>query len=300
MRVLLTGAAGRLGSETYAQLKAAGIDVRATDISRRRDMPGPVRVVDLLNREAAYELVDGVDAVIHVANHSHARSATAQRVLSENVAMNMNVFQSAVESGVGKILYASSIQAMAGSRTFDSGNGRAEVPYLPLDGNIPQHPGNPYALSKCFGEQQLRYFVEQKMLASAIAVRFPLLLARERFASWRARAGGAPMLAQNTLTDEGFSWLSYTDAAKLLCAALKAELPGYRCYLPASPQPRQGYTVREIIERYMQGAELRKPIDQIDAIVDVRGITSDTGWKPQEKLWEAPGSAPAASGQGDR
>ena len=73
----------------------------------------------------------------------------------------MNVFQAAAESGVRKIVYASSIQAMAGSR-WGQNDTQPGVPYLPLDGETPQHPGNHYALSKCTGEMQLGYLPSRR------------------------------------------------------------------------------------------------------------------------------------------
>ena len=69
MRVLVTGAAGRLGSHTCHHLVAQGHDVVAADSQYRRDLPVPLRMVDLLDRTAAYGLVEGCQAVVHLANH---------------------------------------------------------------------------------------------------------------------------------------------------------------------------------------------------------------------------------------
>jgi nucleoside-diphosphate-sugar epimerase len=286
MTILLTGAAGRLGSATFHELLASGFEVRATDVSRRPDLPGKVRIADLLNREVCYDLAEDIDVLVHVANHPHAGAGTAQMVFNENVSMNMNIFQAAMDCGVKKILYASSIQAMVGSRMPDSGNNKSDLPYLPLDGNLPQHPGNPYALSKCVGENQLQYFVAQRKLPSAVAVRFPLLMGKNRFAEWRSHQQVPPRINPHTLLDEGFTWLSTPDAARLLVACVKSELPGYRCYFPAHPRPRLLYTPQEIIEKFFIGTPLKRPIDQITSMADITSITAETGWTPQDNFWE--------------
>lgn len=286
MRILLTGAAGGLGSETFKQLIADGCEVRATDISRRPDLPGKVRVANLLDREVCYELVEDIDVLVHVANHPHAGRGSAQMVFNENVTMNMNIFQAAMESGVKKIVYTSSIQAMMGSRRYESGINTSHYAYLPMDGNLPQHPGNPYALSKCVGENQLEYFVRQHKLLSAAAVRFPMLMPRYRFADWRSHQQTPPAINPHTPMDEAFTWLSVPDAARLLVACVKTDLPGYRCYFPAHPRPRLLLTPQQIIERFFVNVPLKRPIEQITSMADISAITADTGWTPRDNFWD--------------
>ena len=58
---------------------------------------------------------------------------------------------------------------------------------------------------------------------------------------------------------------------------MKAELPGYRCYLPAHPCPRVQLTPKEIIEQYFPGVALKRPIEQIESHMDISRITADTG-----------------------
>src|SRR5207244_3344538 len=97
MKVLLTGAAGRMGSETCRHFKSEGIDFRATDRRTDPGLPCEITVADARNREACYSLVEGCDAVVHLANYPNANAGDAQTVYNENCAMNMNVFQAAFE-----------------------------------------------------------------------------------------------------------------------------------------------------------------------------------------------------------
>ena len=285
MKLLLTGAAGKLGSATYKELLNAGFDVRATDAMRRQDSPGKIAVGDLTNREFCYNILDDVEVVVHVANLPNQNAGTPQKVFNDNVTMNMNVFQAALESGVKKIVYASSVQAASGARTAVSAQQKSDVPYLPLDGEILQNPGNAYALSKCVGEQQLQYFTRYQKLASAVALRFPALAHPNWFAHWKNRA--TPLQVDPyTLLDEAFTWLSVHDAAMLLVAVVKADLPGYRVYFPVHPTMRVKVSVREIIEKYFAGTPLKKPIEQMDSMADISRITAETGWTPMDNFWK--------------
>src|SRR6476620_768311 len=97
MSVLITGAAGRLGSEVCRQFASAGIEFRATDRRTLPEFPREFVVADIRNREACYPLVTGCDAVVHLANYPNSTFGDAQTVYCENFQMNMNIFQAAVE-----------------------------------------------------------------------------------------------------------------------------------------------------------------------------------------------------------
>ena len=139
MKVLLTGAAGRIGFAVAQHLSGAGFDVRAADKVYRGDLPAPLEVVDLLDREVCYRLLEGVEAVVHLANHPGPRRDDPQKLYNENVSMNMNVFEAAAQMGVGKIVFASSIQAMTLQRRERDGESLppSKLAYLPLDGDSP-------------------------------------------------------------------------------------------------------------------------------------------------------------------
>lgn len=285
MKVLLTGAAGGLGSTTLHHLHEASVDVRATDIRANARAQVRIQVANLLQPENCYALMEDVEAVIHLANLPGPDHGTAQKVFGENITMNMNVLQAAREMGVRKVIFASSVQAYMGNRHFrDADAAPTSVRYLPLDGHHPATPGNPYALSKSMTEDMLRYFVKFQGIHSAVAVRFPRLGSLEWMARGLRAATTPPTIDPYTQLDCAFTWLTHSDAARLLLAIVRTELPGYRCYMPASPTPAINMSPREIIERFFRGVPLQKPIEQIDALWDISAITADTGWKPMDDL----------------
>ena len=283
MKVLLTGAAGRLGSTALRLFHEASLDVRATDIRATAKVPVRIQVTNLLEPENCYALMEDIQVVVHLANHPSPDCGTAQKVFGENATMNMNVLQAAREMGVQKVIFASSVHAYKGARRFRDGDAApTSVQYLPLDGNHPAAPTNPYGLSKAATEDMLRYFVRIGGIPSAVAVRFPMLSHPDWLTRHAKTAMSPPTIEGSTSLDEAFTWLSQNDAARLLLAIARANLPGYRCYMPASPIPHVNLTHREIIERFFLSVPLRRPIEQIDALWDISGITADTGWKPMD------------------
>lgn len=293
-KILMTGAAGRVGKYVCRHLVEQGYEVRATDRSRKGDLPIPLKVVNLLDRESCYDLVDGIDAVVHFANHPSHYSRDFQNVLIENTAVNMNLFQAAVESGVQKIIYASSVQGMVSALDHEEPNSDdSNLDYLPIDSDHPAKPGNPYGLSKQFGEEMMRYF-SRVYGVSCIACRFPFMVSprwlphfmyyyNSRRSSRRFRSRKPYSRAT---ADEGFSYLSCMDAARLIEAILEAELPGFRVYFPVQPRPYKDESVAELVQELYQNVPLKMPAEEMTSLVDISRITEETGWVPQDDVVE--------------
>jgi len=280
MRVVVTGAAGRLGRHVCDALVEMGMDVIGADRQYVRDTDWPIRMIDLLDEMAVYPLVEGADAVVHLGNHPHMGAGAPARVYLENVQMNYNVFTAAHAVGASRIIFSSSIQTFASEHRGSDTDVPSRLPYLPLDGDIPADPANVYGLSKANAEQMLRMMVEHQNLPSAVAIRFPYLATRERFESGRLPRDMANRWLSRIRTDEGFTLLQLPDAAQLIGRILQSDLPGYRCYLPASPMLMVDISIREAIETYYPDVPVRQPLDDADCLVDNSRITEETGWTP--------------------
>lgn len=295
MNVLVTGAVGRIGRHIVRALVEAGHHVRATDHRFDRELPVKVEVANLLDRAAVYRLVDGVEAVIHLGNHpSLLRGLPYEQVYGENVMMTGNVAIVAVELGVKTILYASSIQAIGGTRQVQDADKPSELPYLPLDGDLPANPGNAYALSKVAGEQLLQLLVRQNPELSATAIRFPAMW-DSQWRGWFRRNRSGRRVPEG-FADEAFSYLSMEDAATLAVAALAHRQPGYRQWLPAAPDNIACLPIEEIVARWFANVPLRKPLGELSSLIDISAITDQTGWVPRHLLRDEPAEAAAATG----
>lgn len=266
--VLVTGAAGRLGSTVARLFHDEGYHLLATDVVDVGEVPYPFERADLRDHVAASTVLTGIDVLLHIGNHPGIGPTPPQIVFNENVSINENMFQGAAEQRVDTIVFASTVQLIGShvdERTVATGPVR---PVYPLNEGAVPDPSNVYALSKSVSEVMLRYYAERCGLSCA-ALRFPLLHhhdARFEVASGHERA--VDIL-------EAFSGLTYDDAAQLFLAVVRAGLPGYRVYLAGTSHRHRDLSVAELIDRYYPEVPPGTP-----DLIDISTVTEETGWKP--------------------
>ena len=286
MKILLTGAAGNLGSAVCAKLHREGFEVVATDRSMTRDLPVRLIVADLTDRISCYGLMEGAEAIVHLAAHPNDSQPVKQTLFGDNVSITMNLIHAAYESGINKFIFSSSVQAMSKQRSPSDRDAvhKSALKYLPADGEMPPNPGNIYGLSKQICEEILRFYAREKGL-SCVAIRFPFLFNPEYLKYYRRyRMSWKIYLNQKSNLDECFAALSVNDAARLISASLKADIPGYRCYFPASKIPVADEEISELVKEYYGGVALKKAASEFDSLVDISKITAETGWIPEDDV----------------
>lgn len=273
-RLLVTGAAGRLGSSVAAHLHAVGRRVMGTDVVDADDPPWRFVRADLRDHQRVLDLLDGIDAVVHLGNHAGIGPTPPQVVFNDNVTINQNVFQGAAEQGVAKVVFASTLQLVgthADDRTVLT---PARPPTYPFDERMVPDPSNVYALSKQVSEVMLRYYGERCGL-QAVAVRFPLLhQGEERFRVATGEERPIDVL-------EGFTGMTRDSAARLVDAILAADLPGFRVYQPGSAHRHRDLSIAQLVHRHYPGVD-----PGVEDLVDTSTITAETGWRP-DRTWPA-------------
>ena len=273
-RVLVTGAAGRLGSTVASLFHREGFDPLASDIVAAEDVPYRFVQADLLDHACTLELLEDIDVLLHLGNHPGVGASPPQLVFNDNVSMNENMFQGAAERGVGKIVFASTLQMVGSHIDRRTVINEPSNPSYPLDETMAPDPSNVYALSKTVSEVMLRYYAERCGI-DCIALRFPLLHHNED----RVRVSAGEERPNDIL--EGFTGLSYEDAADLFLAVVRTDLPGYRVYMPGTAHRHRDLALPELIRVHYPDV-----LATTQDLIDVSTIAEQTGWQPSpEQDW---------------
>ncbi|MFE0674964.1 NAD-dependent epimerase/dehydratase family protein [Streptomyces sp. NPDC058867] len=185
--VLLTGAAGGLGTLMRDLLPAYGYRLRLLDLRPIDGDPDAV-VADLADKEALREAVRGVDAIIHLAGIS--LEAPFEKILKANIEGTYNLYEAAREEGVPRIVFASSNHAVGFTP-----RPQGDDPLIPIE--TPHRPDTFYGLSKSFGED-LAQFYWDKFGLETVSVRigscFPEPTSVRMLSVWMSPADGARLL----------------------------------------------------------------------------------------------------------
>lgn len=269
MRVLVTGAAGKVGRHTVAAIAAAGHEVVASD--RVEDAPGSgesayVRA-DLTDAAAAAGALRGCEAVVHAGAIPSPVDHPPHHVLHNNLLATFNVLEAALAAGARRLVHVSSVTVTG----LFFGDRPVRPRYAPIDEHHPLRPHDPYALSKLFGEQLMDAAVHRSHLACT-SIR-PVWVLDE---SDPGPLGGDP-----AASDDYCSYVAVHDLADLLLLAAESDLPGHDAFYAAAPDNYAGRPLAELVaERDGEAVELRR-VDRPDA----GGVSSAKamrvlGWRP--------------------
>ncbi|MEZ4861651.1 MAG: NAD(P)-dependent oxidoreductase [Caldilineaceae bacterium] len=160
-RVLLTGAAGRIGS-TFCAYAADRYTLRLVDRHGSQIQAAAGQEVisaNLADLAVCQEVCQGMEMVVHLAADPSPAADFYESLLDNNIKAAYNIFRAAKDQGCRRVVFASSIQAIEG---------------YPLDTQVhpemPPKPMNMYAAAKVFGEAMAHYFAYAEGLPS-IAIR---------------------------------------------------------------------------------------------------------------------------------
>ena len=224
-RVLITGAAGRIGRSLAERLgdryrlrllynqtipeehAAAAAQARETGkpvaASAGGAIPGEGHEVFVANANdlAAMEAAcAGVDAVAHMAADPRV-NAPWESILDSNIVATYNVYEAAKRAGAKKVIFASSNHATG----FYEKDGVYTTPDMHV------RPDSYYGVSKVFGEAMGSYYADEHGL-SVVCL---------RIGSFQPKPRGARQLS---------TWLSHRDMAQLTWRAIEADVKYVLCY----------------------------------------------------------------------
>ncbi len=244
MKLVLTGAAGRLGSYLREPLAAMADELVSSDIveSLGKLYPGEAYVrADLADLDAILELVNGADMIVHFG--AIGDEAPFDSILGPNIIGAYNIWEAAFQKGVRRVVYASSIHAVGmHSRTECIGT------------DVPHRPDTFYGLAKCFSEDLARLYWDKRQVES-VCMR---ILSCAQVTS--ARALG--------------SWLSYDDLIHLVERSIDTPVTGFTVVYGVSNNDRSpvdnsaasylGYRPKDNAEKYAESILAQSEIASLD------------------------------------
>jgi len=289
--VLVTGGAGFIGSQLTEILVRQGERVRILDNLRRARLDvidpyladGSAELVegDVRYRHRVDEAMRGVDAVVHLAATAINKSVVDP---AESIEINLsgsdNVFASAAEQGVGRVVFASTASVYG------------EPDELPISENAPLTPQTPYCLSKLASEHLLQFYGKTSGLPWNILRFFNVYGPGQRSEAYytsvvltfihRLLNGEPPVIDGDG--EQTMDFVHVHDVARALARALDCEAAGHVCNVGTGIQTSIAELARLLIEAV--GADTEPEFRPREVIVtrraaDIRCAGKVLGWEPE-------------------
>ena len=240
-KIVLTGAAGRLGSYLREPLTGLCEELVSTDIV---DTVGTLysgekfQPADLSDLSAMEAVTKDADCIVHFG--AIGDEAPFDDILQSNIIGAYNVWEAAARNGVRRVVYASSIHAVWMHET------RAQIGI-----DAPHRPDTYYGLAKCFAEDLASLYWDKKQVES-VCMR---ILSCAQVTNVRALG----------------TWLSYDDLIQLVTKSIKARATGFsvvygvsdndRCPVDNSAARHLGYRPRDNAEKFATQIEENAPAE---------------------------------------
>ena len=279
MKILVTGAHGKVGRALVPRLVEAGHDVRASDLTRpswdRVDPGEPEDYVqaDLTDAGVAYPLVEGCEVVVHSAAIPQPIHNAPHVVFENNMMSTFNVLEAAIRGGVRRFVNFSSETApgfIFAYRPF-------KPDYLPVDEEHPIRPQDPYATAKWFGELLCERAVERADIRCT-SIR-PCWVQDE--GSYERNLG--PIVRDPAVLVANYcSYVDVYDLCDAVVLAIDTGLPGHEVFYIASPDTIGGHPLVETVRTYYDGEGIEfRPLDREDAsAISSAKARRLLGWEP--------------------
>ncbi|MGI5237774.1 NAD-dependent epimerase/dehydratase family protein [Dactylosporangium sp. CA-139066] len=276
MKILVTGAAGMLGSAVVAALRAGGHAVRAHDRTPPPSGAADEAVTgDLCDPGGLDGLLAGIDAVVHAAA---IPAPVEPDVFANNVGSAYHLLEAAAAIGVRRIVYVSSLSAVG---LAWSARGASPL-RLPLTEDHPYVGDDPYGLSKRVGEL-VTATVSNRGGIPAVSLRLPFIgtgaRLRHHLDHVAADLGGH--------RGDLWSWLDTRDAVAAVAAALTRPLAGHAVVNVAAPDTTATVETARLLAEYHPEAEIAEALEGYAVPVSTRLCRDLLGFSPVH-TWRNP------------
>ncbi|MEP7292954.1 MAG: NAD(P)-dependent oxidoreductase [Chloroflexota bacterium] len=274
-KIVVTGGSGKAGRAVVRDLVDHGYEVFNVDTAPPAERIAPFLRADLTHYGEAVEVLQGADAVVHLAAIPAPGLFTEEVTFRVNNALNFNVFQAALALGLKRVVWASSETTLG--LPFD----RQQPTYAPIDEQSPLYPESSYALSKVLGEEMARQMNRWSGIPF-VSLRFSNIMEPDDYARFSTYQDD-PLIRKWNL----WGYVDAHDVAQSCRLGLEADITGAESFIIAAGDTCMNRTNRSLMSEVFPGVPLRDGIGDHAALLSVEkahrmlGYTPEYSWRKQ-------------------
>ncbi|MCC6801306.1 MAG: NAD(P)-dependent oxidoreductase [Anaerolineae bacterium] len=268
-KIVVTGGSGKAGRAVVRDLVDHGYEVFNVDTAPPAERIAPFLRADLTHYGETLEVLQGAEAVVHLAAIPAPGLYTEEVTFRVNSALNYNVFAAALALGLKRVVWASSETTLG--LPFD----REKPKYAPIDEQHPLYPESSYALSKVLAEEMARQMNRWSGIPF-VNLRFSNVMEPhdyQRFPGFSAD----PYLRKWNL----WGYVDARDVAQSCRLGLEADIQGAESFIIAAADTCMTQTNRELMAEVFPGVPLRPDIGDHDTLLSIDKARQMLGYQPE-------------------
>lgn len=239
-KVLVTGSGGRIGREVVSQLRDSGYEVTGADLHPDRSRFRGSKVVNCEDLGQVIEIMQGHDAVIHLAAIPSPVMHTAEVVFRNNIITHFNILEAATILGIKNVVTASSLSALG----YAFRHRHFNPVRIPIDETHPLLSQDTYGLSKTLGEELCEGFLRRTPDMALVSLRFTTVLDdSSRAYIERARQQDVG----ESLSGAFWTFVDVRDAALACRLSMAYNTPGHEAFYISAPHIYHEATVESLL-----------------------------------------------------
>lgn len=281
-RVVVTGAAGKLGRAVVRDLAEHGWDVLAVDRTQPVDDHVAFVSADLTDYGQALEILGGgvdehlgrVDALVHLAAIPAPGRVTNSATFSNNAMLTWNVFNAARANGVRNVVWASSETVLG--LPFDT-----PPPYIPVDEEYRVRPETTYSLNKALEEEMAHHLCRWDPDLKMVGLRFSNVMEPSDYAMFPSFDADATLRKWNL-----WSYIDARDGAQAVRRGLEYDGTGMEVFIIANADTVMSRSSADLAAEAYPGVEVRKELGTHETMLSIDKARRILGFEP-EHTWRS-------------
>ena len=270
-KIVITGSTGLLGPYVVEHFLEQGYEVLSVDKVKPAKQLCHHMTADLTNLGECYGILEGADAVIHLAAIPSAYIYPNEVTFQNNVMGTYNILEAAAGLGVQKAVVASS-ECTYG--ICNSRQGLAPV-YVPVDEEHPTLPEDSYGLGKVVGEA-IADAIHRRCGMQIVSFRIGNIISKEKYLNF-------PGFIHDAQKRKHLMW-NYIDARDIAVACrLAVEKDGLGSVVMNLAADNNCMDIKscELIKAgFPNVTDIRSPIDEYQTLYSNQKAKDVLGWSP--------------------
>jgi len=270
MRIAITGGNGRIGQAVVDLALNQGHSVVNIDlIAGDKDISGLTNIqLDTTDFDSFLKVLDGCDALIHLAAIPGPGYHPDYIVHNNNVVSSYNALRAAAELGIERVCQASSINAIGGAYSR-----MPHYDYFPLDEKHPTYNEDPYSLSKWICEKQAdsitRRFANMKIASLRI---HGVVSERADSAKWQK-------LPNNVISKHLWGYVRRDSTARACLLSITADFGGHEVFYIVAPDTMMDKSSLELKEQHYPNVSVQGDLSGNNGFFDCQKAKRLLDWQ---------------------